>query len=104
MKPLHIVVLVAAGALGGAVIMKVALKPQTAAPAPVVSQVQTPPATAPATPPAEPADAQTPAQPANPSPVEPPQAGARGAEAAARAVTPPSNQRPAVSRRRRASR
>ena len=36
MKPLHIVVLLAAGAIGGAVIMKVALKPQTAAPAPVV--------------------------------------------------------------------
>ena len=31
MKPLHIVVLLAAGAIGGAVIMKVALKPQTAA-------------------------------------------------------------------------
>jgi hypothetical protein len=35
MKPLHIVVLVAAGALGGAVIMKLAMKPPVAAPAPV---------------------------------------------------------------------
>ena len=55
MKPLHIVVLLAAGAIGGAVIMKLALKPQTAPP-PVVAQVQTPPATAPATPATDPAD------------------------------------------------
>jgi hypothetical protein len=72
MKPLHIVILLAAGAIGGAVIMKVALQPQTAAPAPVVAQVQTPPATAPATPPAEPADAQATGVPANPSPFETP--------------------------------
>ena len=73
MKPLHIVLLVAAGALGGAVIMKVVHKPQTAAPAAVVAQVQTPPATAPATPPpAEPADGQAASVPAHPSPVEPP--------------------------------
>lgn len=70
MKPLHIVVLLAAGAIGGAVIMQVARKPQPAAPAPVVAQVQTPPATAPATPPVEPADAQAIGVPANLSPVE----------------------------------
>jgi hypothetical protein len=72
MKPLHIVVLVAAGALVGAVIMKVALQPHAVAPAPVVAQVQTPPATAPATPPAEPAIAQPASEAANPSPFEPP--------------------------------
>ena len=72
MKPLHIVLLVAAGAIGGALIMKVVQKPQTAAPAGVVSQVQTPPATAPATPPAEPVDAQAPSVPVNPSPLESP--------------------------------
>src|ERR1035441_4969269 len=44
MKPLHIVVLLAAGAIGGAVIMKVAYQPKIAAPAPVVAQVQAPPA------------------------------------------------------------
>jgi hypothetical protein len=71
MKPLHIVLLVAAGAIGGALIMRVVQKPQAAAPAGVVSQVQAPPATAPATPPAEPGDAQTPSVPANPSPLEP---------------------------------
>jgi len=49
MKPLHIVILLAAGAVGGAVIMKVALVPQTGT-APVMAQVQTPPATAPAMP------------------------------------------------------
>jgi hypothetical protein len=47
--------------------MKLVQKPQTAAPAGVVSQVQTPPATAPATPSAEPVGV-----PANPSPVEAP--------------------------------
>ena len=36
MKPLHIALLIAAGALGGAVVMKVAVRPQPAAPAPVV--------------------------------------------------------------------
>ena len=71
MKPLHIVLLVAAGAIGGALIMKLVQKPQTAAPAGVVS-VQTPPATAPATPSAEPADGQAAGVPANPSPLEPP--------------------------------
>ena len=68
MKPLHIVLLVAAGAIGGALIMKVVQKPQTAAPAGVVSQVQTPPATAPVTPP--PADGQAASVQANPSPLE----------------------------------
>ena len=70
MKPLHIVVLLAAGAIGGALIMRVALKPQTAPP-PVVAQVQTPPATAPAAPVTEPADARATGVPANPSPLEP---------------------------------
>ena len=74
MKPLHIVVLVAAGAIGGAVIMKVAFQPKIAAPVAVVAQVQTPPATAPATPPAEPADARAAGVPANPSPFETPAA------------------------------
>src|ERR1019366_2644244 len=76
-KPLHIVILVAAGAMAGAVIMKVASQPRTAA-VPVVAQVQPPPATAPATPPATatppavPADAQVTGVPANPSPFEAP--------------------------------
>src|ERR1035441_1780638 len=74
MKPLHIVVLLAAGAIGGAVIMKVANQPKIAAPVAVVAQVQTPPATAPATPPAEPADARATGVPANPSPFEAPAA------------------------------
>ena len=69
MKPLHIVVLLAAGAIGGAVIMRVALKPQ-AAPAPVVAQAPTPPATAPDAPATEAADARTTGVPANPSPLD----------------------------------
>ena len=71
MKPVQIVVLLAAGAIGGAVIMKVAVRPQRAhAPAvipvaaPVVTQVQTPPA-APAR------DAQPAPTLDKPSPVEP---------------------------------
>ena len=78
MKPLHIVILVAAGAMAGAVIMKVASQPRTAA-APIVAQVQTPPAPAPATPPAAlatppvvPAEAQATSLPASPSPFESP--------------------------------
>jgi hypothetical protein len=85
MKPLHIVILLAAGAMAGAVIMKMASQPRTTA-APMVAQVQTPPAIAPATPPAAPAaspevpaappavpaDAQATAVPANPSPFESP--------------------------------
>ena len=91
MKPLHIVLLVAAGAIGGALIMKVVQKPQTAEPAGVVSQVQTPPATAPATPPAEPVDAQAPSVPVNPSPLESPKP-ARG--------TPPQRVHRAAANRR----
>src|ERR1035438_4197885 len=78
MKPLHIVILLAAGAMAGAVIMKVALQPRPAA-IPMVAQVQTPPATAPAPPPAVrdvpsavPDAAQATGVPANPSPFEPP--------------------------------
>src|ERR1039458_1249963 len=71
MKPLHVGVLLVAGAIGGAVIMKVAFQPQTVAPAAVVAQVQAPPATAPATPPAESADARATGVPDKPSPVEP---------------------------------
>ena len=78
MKPLHIVILLAAGAVAGAVIMKVASLSRTAA-APLVAQVQTPPAIAPATlpaaqamPPAVPAAAQATGVPANPSPFESP--------------------------------
>src|ERR1039458_10301690 len=72
MKPLHIVILLTAGAIGGAVIMKVAQQPQGAPAAPLVAQVRTPPATAPATPPAEAAEARATDVPANPSPFEPP--------------------------------
>src|ERR1039458_7599419 len=72
MKPLHVGVLLVAGAIGGAVIMKVAFQPQTVAPAAVVAQVQAPPATAPATPPAEPAE----------------DAGGRGTEAAPPGTAP----------------
>jgi hypothetical protein len=92
MKPLHIVVLVAAGAMAGAVIMKMASQPRTAA-APIVAQAQTPPATVPlatpaapvappaalatppavpATPPAAPAEAQATDVPVSPSPFESP--------------------------------
>jgi hypothetical protein len=64
MKPLHIVVLVAAGALGGAVIMKLAMRPQVAAPAPaaataVLEPMKTP-VTAPAPPPPPQAEAPQP--------------------------------------------
>ena len=72
MKPLHIVILLTAGAIGGAVIMKVAQQRQAVPAAPLVAQVQTPPATAPATPPAEAAEARATDVPANPSPFEPP--------------------------------
>ena len=65
MKPLHIVLLVAAGAIGGALIMKVVQKPQAAEPVGVVAQVPTPPATAPS-------DGQAASVPANPSTVESP--------------------------------
>src|SRR5450759_1507019 len=95
MKPLHIVILLAAGAIGGAVIMKVALRPQTAAPAPVVAQVQTPPATAPATSPTEPADARATGVPANPSPLETPKP-VREAPKPGRTQRAPMNQPPAV--------
>src|ERR1035441_10315897 len=85
MKPLHIVILLAAGAMAGAVIMKMTSRPRTTA-APMVAQVQTPPAIAPAPPPvvpamppavpdpppAVPADAQATGVPANPSPFESP--------------------------------
>jgi hypothetical protein len=77
MKPLHIVILVTAGAMAGAVIMKVASQPRPAIP--MVAQVQTPPAIAPAmplavpaAPPAVPADVQATGVPANPSPFESP--------------------------------
>jgi hypothetical protein len=72
MKPLHIVILLTAGAIGGAVIMKVAQQRQAVPAAPLVAQLQTPPATAPATPPAVPAEARATDVPANPSPFEPP--------------------------------
>src|SRR4051795_8365100 len=68
MKPLHIAALLAAGAIGGALIMKVASKPQTTPPARVAAQVQTPPATAPETSATLPADASVTAVPPNPSP------------------------------------
>src|SRR4051794_5602388 len=48
MKPLHIAMLVAAGALGGAVIMKISQRP----PAAQMARTQTPPATQRAMPPA----------------------------------------------------
>lgn len=79
MKPLHIVLLVCAGALGGAVVTKVWQKhPTPSAPVPVVAQVQTPaPAvqTPAATPPAAPAAVEEPkpspvAEPASPAPAE----------------------------------
>ena len=60
MKPLHIALLVVAGAVGGAVVMKVAQLPQPAAPAPVVAQAPAP-APVPEAPPAvEPAAKPTP--------------------------------------------
>ena len=102
MKPLHIVILLAAGAIGGAVIMKVAIQPQTAAPAPVVARVQTPPATAPATPsaepatpPTQPADARASGVPASPSPFEAPKP-VREAPLPRRARRAPVNQHPAA--------
>ncbi|PWU03001.1 MAG: hypothetical protein C5B51_19855 [Terriglobia bacterium] len=42
MKPLQIALLVVAGAVGGAIVMKVTQRPQTVAPAPVVAQAPTP--------------------------------------------------------------
>ena len=42
MKPLQIALLVVAGAVGGAIVMKVAQRPQPAAPAPVVAQIPVP--------------------------------------------------------------
>jgi hypothetical protein len=93
MKPLHIVILLAAGAIGGAVIMKVTLRPQTTPSAPLVAL--TPPATAPATPPAEPVDARTTGVPANPSPFEPPKA-VREAPKPRRTQPAAANQPPAV--------
>jgi len=42
MKPLHIALLVVAGAVGGAVVMKVVQRPQPVAPAPVVAQTPAP--------------------------------------------------------------
>jgi hypothetical protein len=70
MKPLHILVLLAAGAIGGAVIMKVAQRPRNAQPA--VAVAVAPPATAPPTPPVPPAAARVADVPAPPSPLEAP--------------------------------
>ena len=76
MKPLHIVLFVAAGAAGGAVVMKMVQKP----PAPVVEQRVILPKTAPAPAPVEapvqtaaaPAPAAAAVEPVHPSPFEPP--------------------------------
>jgi hypothetical protein len=109
MKPLHIVILLAAGAIGGAVIMKVAVRPQTVEPPPLVAHVQTPPATAPATPatqPSEPsaelatrstqpADARATGVPANPSLLKAPKP-VREAPPMRRARRAPVNQHPAA--------
>src|ERR1039458_5001771 len=70
MKPLHVGVLLVAGAIGGAVIMKVAFQPQTVAPAAVVAQVHAPPATAPAAPPGSRAGRRSAGFRERPSPVE----------------------------------
>jgi hypothetical protein len=70
MKPLHIVILLAAGAIGGAVIMKVAQR-TPGVPQPTAVAVAPPPATAPpTTPPGQPADAPAADVPARPSPLE----------------------------------
>lgn len=64
MKPLHIVLLVCAGALGGAVVTKVWHRHPAASPTPVVARVERPAATAPVTTPPAPvasAPAATPA-------------------------------------------
>ena len=75
MKPLHIVILLAAGAIGGAVIMKVAQRPPSAAPALAVAQLPDPPAAAPSTASAETADVRAADAPrARPSPLQPPKA------------------------------
>ncbi|HEY1493015.1 MAG TPA: hypothetical protein VGF49_00670 [Candidatus Solibacter sp.] len=78
MKPLHIALLVAAGAVGGAVIMKVSQHPHAPLTAQVEVTPQTPPATAPppvaVTPPVEPPAASASGEPApppaHPSPFE----------------------------------
>jgi hypothetical protein len=55
MKPLHMVVLIAAGAIGGGVMVKLAMQPKTVTPA-ATMPAQTTPATAPAMPPVRPSD------------------------------------------------
>jgi hypothetical protein len=74
MKPLHIGLLIAAGAIGGAVVMKVTQRPQPAPPV-MTAQVQ-PPATAPAPTPAPAAEAPLP-EPPKPAAQEPEAAPAR---------------------------
>ena len=69
MKPLHIVVLVAAGALGGAVIMKLAMRPPVAAPAPVAATAGVEPMKAPDDVPAPPPAPQAVPQVDTPAPV-----------------------------------
>ena len=95
MRPLHIVILVAAGAIGGAVIMKVAMQPRIAAPAPVVAQVQAPLATAPAAPATATADEYATGVPANVPPLDTPKP-VREAPKAGRAQAAAASQRPAV--------
>ncbi len=65
MKPVHILLLILAGAIGGAVVMKVMQKPQPA-PAPVMAQAETPAAAAAPAPASEPAAVQPPAPVAAP--------------------------------------
>uniref|UniRef100_Q01RX0 Uncharacterized protein n=1 Tax=Solibacter usitatus (strain Ellin6076) TaxID=234267 RepID=Q01RX0_SOLUE len=70
MKPLHIALLIGAGAVGGAVIMKVSQRPPAQLTARVETTPQTPPATAPppATPAVEPPAASASGEPVHPSP------------------------------------
>ncbi len=71
MKPLHIALLVVAGAVGGALVMKVTQRPQQPAPVPVVAQNQTPartPASAPAVQDAQPAPQAPVAEESKPEP------------------------------------
>ena len=75
MKPIQIVLLAVAAALGGAIVMKLAQPSQPIAPQPALAQTLAPPPTAPPTPseapPAAPAAAPTPAPAARPTPFAP---------------------------------
>lgn len=101
MKPLHIVLLVVAGAVGGAVLLTVAQRTRRPAPAPVVAQIPAPappaasvpePAPAPGAAAAPESAPAAPAEPEKPSPVTPRRTAPRPQRV--RPAAPPANPRP----------